>query len=64
MYNGCPFYYNALKFNIYNPKIIPSTIQNIIYNISSGIFNSVPFADFTNDKGIVGDYKLTINYQL
>ena len=26
MYNGCPYYYNALTFNIYNPKIVPSVI--------------------------------------
>ena len=60
MYSGCPLYYQALQINIYNPKIITSTIPTIIYNMSSYSSFTVPLTDFTNDKMITGDSKLNI----
>ncbi len=64
MYNVCPYYYHAIQLNVYDPKILTSTIPRIIYNVGSGTLNVAAFTPFTNNKGITGDTKLTIHYQL
>jgi len=57
----CGWTYSHMTLKLYNPSTVPSVISTITYNLGDP-FVPVTVTAFTNNKGITGDPKLSINY--